>query len=554
MDTSLVYRIDHAAVPNDPVRPQVLWAAPGSLFVEDVERTWIRRGCLDDLAEVAGPWAVVLWDPGRREQVIVGDPVGVQPLYWAPVAGALAVSSSLPAIADYPGVDDSMSVDGVLLHELRLHLEELQNHTGLVGVQRVGWGQAVRVAADGTSRLVRYWDPRWVPGPDESLTLADCAELLRERIDAAVRRLIPATDVGVGGHVSSGIDCTTMTVRANQVLRENGRPGVIAGYSWSPNYGMVPRLPSDERDLIEAVTRQEGFPVRLRPDGDPGDWLYELDPVRYPSNTTALERHSLVQAREDGVAVMFSGWGGDELASFNGRMTLEARAAEGHLWQVWSESKARVRLRYDASGPMLQVRGVRSTGAFLRDGLRARYRSRRAKPGEQRRSAAEQLRTLSPTVAELYLEAPSRIAQARDGHEYQLALFTGGHMQRRTESWFHVGGVMGVSYRYPLLDLGVVQAALSLPWWAYRDQGWNRVAYRKAVADWIPAQVAWNIPKSEPSMVAGRGDGGSLAPGESNPEYAELVATVRRIVQPQPSLGRDPSRLGLRIRSDSLPS
>ena len=38
-------------------------------------------------------------------------------------------------------------------------------------------------------RTEKYWFPDQLPGPDESLTLDDCAELLRERIDAAVRRL-----------------------------------------------------------------------------------------------------------------------------------------------------------------------------------------------------------------------------------------------------------------------------------------------------------------------------------------------------------------------------
>jgi hypothetical protein len=62
-------------------------------------------------------------------------------------------------------------------------------------------------------------------------------------------------------------------------------------------------------------------------------------------------------------------------------------------------------------------------------------------------------------------------------------------------------GSRGIDYRYPLLDLHVVTGALQLPWWAYRSQGWNRVACRKAVTDWVPGSVAWNILKNEPALT-----------------------------------------------------
>lgn len=66
--------------------------------------------------------------------------------------------------------------------------------------------------------------------------------------------------------------------------------------------------------------------------------------------------------------------------------------------------------------------------------------------------------------------------------------------------WYQTGRLFDVSYRYPLLDLGVVTAALRLPWWAYWSQGWKRVAYRLAVEPWVPASVAWNASKIEPAL------------------------------------------------------
>ena len=46
----------------------------------------------------------------------------------------------------------------------------------------------------------------------------------------------------------------------------------------------------------------------------------------------------------------------------------------------------------------------------------------------------------------------------------------------------------------------MVEAAIRLPWWAFRSQGWSRVAYRTAVDPWVPASVAWNVGKFEPAL------------------------------------------------------
>ena len=61
---------------------------------------------------------------------------------------------------------------------------------------------------------------------------------------------------------------------------------------------------------------------------------------------------------------------------------------------------------------------------------------------------------------------------------------------------------MGVSYRFPMLDLGVVEAALRMPWWAYLGSGWDRLAFRLAIEPYVPQDVAWNMTKDEPALMA----------------------------------------------------
>ncbi len=97
----------------------------------------------------------------------------------------------------------------------------------------------------------------------------------------------------------------------------------MAGYSWAPDEREVPRFDGDERSLLDDVAAQESHPDRIwSRRTSSGDWYFELDRDRYPQTTHARERFVLPQAQANGVRVMLSGWGGDELASFNGRNVL----------------------------------------------------------------------------------------------------------------------------------------------------------------------------------------------------------------------------------------
>lgn len=484
---------------------RVLWAAPGSLFRDQVATAWERRCALADLADVTGPWAVVLWDPRSAEYSMVVDPVGVQPLYWARTStGGFVVSSWLQRLLERPDVDDSLDYEGVLFDSIAgLHGEAISQRTRFAAVSRVPWGTAVRVRGDGSVRVERYWDPRALPGPDQSLTLDDGTELLRERIDAAVRRLTP-TDTPVGAHVSGGLDCTAIACRSNQVLAESGH-SLTAGYSWAPDEREVPRFVGDERTLLDDVAAQEQLAIRTVYPDESGDWFMELDRDRYPQNTHNFERFVLPRARADGTRIMLSGWGGDELSSFNGRGVLQHLARRGKVRAVWNQTSRRAELT--ASEPVGIGRQVRVFGAAMFAATPDPIRDLRHRAAARERDAdgAEidaLLRAVSPLAADTLRDRIATFAQARDHHSYQLGLLTGGHLQRRCDDWYQTGRLFDVHYRYPLLDLDVVTAALQLPWWAFRSHGWTRTAFRLAVEPWVPSSVAWNISKSEPALFS----------------------------------------------------
>jgi len=524
-------------VDGSPRQPRLLWAAPGSLFVEKVEEAWTHRTHLADLGKVGGPWGVVLWDPAQGH-VLAGDPVGVQPLFCARTSsGQVAVASHLAALVDRLDVDDTLDEEGTLLELLRSTTPDVAHRTPFRSVRRVPWGCALIVGPDGTWRQVRYWDPADLAGPDHSLTPDDCAELLRERIDAAVARLLPTDGTGVGAHVSGGLDCTTVACRANQLLVARGS-ALVAGYSWSPNVEKVARRGHDERDLLDEVTAQERLVIRTLGYGDDGRWFDDLDPCRYPMSTHNFERYLLPAANLDGVTTLLSGWGGDELASFNGRAVTKRLLRSGQWGEAWRHSEARLRIR--AAGPVPVTTQVK---AFASD-LRNVFTPQRQSPVARFQSAElDRIASVSPLAAQSALQSGVAIAAAADHHAYQLALVNNGHLQHRCGWWFQTGHLFGINYRYPLLDLGVVAASLQLPWWAYRSQGWNRLAFRRAAEVWVPANVVWSVLKSEPALHAVRtdiitnGDGNLAEPRRHRPVHDDAYQRLVDLAQEKRSHG-----------------
>lgn len=506
----------------------MLWHAPGSVQPAVVARAWTSGG-LGGLRSVSGPWALAAWDPRSGEQLLVVDPVGVQPLFWTRNPhDDIVASSLLTTLLERAHRHTELDYEALLLDQggSAFRNQAVLHRTPIKGVFRIPGGHALHIRRDGSTRLQRYWNPAELPGPDHSLTLRDCADLLRERIEIAVRRLVP-DDQPIGAHVSGGLDCTSIACLAQRVLTESGR-SLVAGYSWAPSPEVVPRFSGDERELLGDVADSAGFPVRTIGPDDSGEWFWQLDPIMFPNTDHQRECHVLGQARRDGVRVLLSGWGGDELASFSGHGVIQEHVRRGHIVRAWKEQKAALTV-LTGQPPRLRSQARRFAASArsalpMRLGLRAARPQRNPGPASHDGGVESALRAFSPLAADLHGTSAQDYSSARGHRPMQLMLLQRGHLQRRIAGWHQTGHLMGLQYRYPLLDLGVVEAALRLPWWAFLSNGWSRPAFRLAVEPWVPASVAWNVAKYEPSLYW---------PPEGGIDTAALARRWRHLDDPQ---------------------
>ncbi len=264
----------------------------GRRFVEDCE----------------GFWAWGALDTAARELELCRDRFGVKPLHVWAGADELWFSSELGALraAGVPMVADAE----VLAHAAGTGWAN--GTRGLVdGVRKVAAG--TRLVVDTQTLTVR--EERWFapaelvtrrPRPVPRPRAAARAELEAALKDAVRSRL--TSDVPVGTMCSGGIDSGLVTAYAAQEA-----PGTVAYHA-----AIADQPEHDERIWAEAVAAHLGVELR-RVDVTAASWRRDFvracvhveAPMLHPSSVAMLQISE--RARADGIVVLLSGEGADEL-------------------------------------------------------------------------------------------------------------------------------------------------------------------------------------------------------------------------------------------------
>jgi len=459
--------------------------------------------CVDHLI---GDFAFALWDADARRLFCGRDPIGARPFYYHLTPRLFAFATELPALLALPGVEAALDEAEItrLLLSARANTPQTDT-TYWRDTMRLPFGCSLVVSAD-AHRQRRYYD--FAPRPRPTYTsIDDYADALYALIDTSVRdRLRLADGIGVGAHCSGGVDSSAVAVL---VARARGAAGLSAPllYSWSPPPEPGADIEATEHRRIERLVRREGLTVHYT---ESRGEAQGIDPALYPLNTLGIEQAVQPRAAAAGARVLFSGWGGDEGISFNGRGIVagwlvggqwarlarwlpldravtsprEARRAIGRLWER-AIVPALPEVLYDAL--------IREHAApYIHPDLAARTAGVRARRGVSARERAG--------VASM-----------------QRRLLAHGHVTQRMECWAWAGARHGITYVYPLTDRRILDFALSLPPELYLDaSGRGRYLYRYTVSRLLGEAFVWDTIKQDTALFARAEAGRADAPAEGH--------------------------------------
>ncbi|AQG78237.1 asparagine synthetase B family protein [Spirosoma montaniterrae] len=238
----------------DEYQPASVWAvADATVFEEGPLNQLLTDAYLtQNLSAFNGlnaDFAVAIYDARQRTVSCVRDPLGVKPLYYTHVPGRFfAFASEIKALLtlpDVPTVPNEAKFREYLTWPtdyVPYSAETFYRH-----IYSVLPGYAIRVNTHSVETV-----PYWTPNPavlDGLLAPDDYAALFQERFTTAIDRRMRGRE-RVGAHLSGGLDSSSVSCVAQQLLRKQQRPALHT-------FNIDTRQPeADEQNYAQAVVEQ----------------------------------------------------------------------------------------------------------------------------------------------------------------------------------------------------------------------------------------------------------------------------------------------------------
>ena len=174
---------------------------------EVILRAWAEWGA-ECVKHFRGMFAFALWEMQAKRLWLARDRFGIKPLYYTQDAARLRFASSTQALLRAGGVDTAL--DPVALHhQFTLHAVVPAPRTVLNGVRKLPPAHILRIDADGSETLHRYWELT-AQRPADALSERDWIEALRGKLLETTARHQAISDVPVGVLLSGGLDSSLL--------------------------------------------------------------------------------------------------------------------------------------------------------------------------------------------------------------------------------------------------------------------------------------------------------------------------------------------------------
>ena len=310
------------------------------------------------LDRLEGMFAFAIWDSRTRELFVARDHAGIKPLYYTRGPKGFAFGSELKALL--PVLEDK-GIDAVAMAEYVTFLWTPGERTMLDGVKKLRPGHYLKVkAGKGAPKVedTRWWWPpqagtvAGVPAYDRSKTPRGLLGVLDEVVAEQC-----TSDVPVGAFLSGGVDSSAIV--ASMVATGN-RPAQTYCIGFAGE-GMAAEGFEDDLKFAQGVAKHLKVPFKAM--------TVEMEPLlmRLPELAFMLDEPTAdpaplfvediaAEARKDGIKVLLSGTGGDDV--FSGYRRHQAARWRQRLGSLapWVGKGA------EAIGPLLGSAGGRRAG------------------------------------------------------------------------------------------------------------------------------------------------------------------------------------------------
>jgi asparagine synthase (glutamine-hydrolysing) len=317
------------------------------------------------LAKFNGMFAFAIWNETTQSLFCARDPLGIKPFYYMHDERSFRFSSESQALMRGKGL--VLNPKAVTSYFLSMYVPR---HLSIFsGVQKLLPGHSIRVTRDGKVSVNSYWT--LPPAGHRSCALADAAKELEESLHKAVALQLRC-DVPVGVLLSGGFDSGMIVASASR------RATSLHTYS----VGFDDGVQFNELPIAKALANRYGTLHRerlIRSEEVMGLLDKAITSMSEPvADSAMVPTFCLSQmAADDGVKVLLSGTGGDEVFAGYSRYVGSSGRRKILYWlprflrqflgrTIWGNTTFGARLRHSSLDMMLVTGGsVQLAGQFF---------------------------------------------------------------------------------------------------------------------------------------------------------------------------------------------
>ena len=430
----------------------------------------------DAPVRILGDFAFAIWD-GRHDALFCGrDVFGIRPFNYYCGGDFLLIASELHQLFCDPRVK-RVANEGMVAEYLSAQITHCEE-TLWEGILRLPAAHLMWVRSGGIEKR-RYWDfdlAKQVRYKTDEAYASHFLDLLREAVRCRLHCCGP-----IGSYLSGGLDSSSVSVVANELLRERGRTEPLDTFSL-----IFPGMSCDESEYIQETVKRAGLRSHLFPPAPIGTDYYNQQAGRYQDfpgwpNGAAMSSPICEGLRQARTRVVLTGWGGNECVEGSGGYVITELAREGKFLELINTAKV--------EGPLDDVPwwrvafnyGVR---ANIPSGVKRVLRPiRRSRFGWLPAEFVKRTSLLSRVEALAAPRGASPIQQAM--HSY----FYSGWNAHFREGWDRNAAFLGVEERHPFFDRRLAEFAFALPERQRSHRGLVKIVLRNALRGSLPESV-----------------------------------------------------------------
>lgn len=259
------------------------------------------------LDRILGSFALAVIDETAGRVLLAIDRMGVERMTWAVTGEAIAFGSSAEQVARFPAINASVRQQG-LYDFLMMHMIPAPD-TIFAGVHKLRPATALAFER-GRAEVFTYWRPQFTERGGESFDTLRAE--LHAGLEHAVRECQP--DARTGAFLSGGLDSSSVTGMLSKVSDQPAR-------TFSIGFGVDAY---DELKYADIANKQFGcqpFQYHVTPEDIVTAFPLIANAYDEPfGNSSAVPTYfCALKAREQGIAHLLAGDGGDEIFGGNER-------------------------------------------------------------------------------------------------------------------------------------------------------------------------------------------------------------------------------------------